>query len=389
MGVSNIDERNWPKSHPWGPRELELLEEALGGNDWSHTSMCREFEAKFARFVGTAYALMVPSGTSAIYLSLLAGGIKPGQEVIIPGITWPSVVYAILKSGGVPRTVDIDPDSFCMSAKTIKRSLNEKTFAILATHLFGSQCEMNDICNLASKNGILVIEDAAQSIGSIQDSRHCGTWGSFGSFSWNDKKVLACGEGGVIVTNDGAAYEELLRLQLILPERDRIPRHVPGTYKVSEFQGAVAIAQLERLERRLAKMAKGAKLLEKIILDQGSQKIAIQKKPDKSDLQSYYNFCLKIDGVEDSSRIIKELSARLGCRVTKPYKPISKISDFKPTREYYDKRIWRNLNETHEICDLAYRSLCLRLPFFVLEAEDTLLVEAARIIVELVEEHTG
>jgi len=351
--------------------------------------MCREFEAKFARFVGTAYALMVPSGTSAIYLSLLAGGIKPGQEVIIPGITWPSVVYAILKSGGVPRTVDIDPDSFCMSAKTIKRSLNEKTFAILVTHLFGSQCEMNDICNLASTNGILVIEDAAQSIGSIQDSRHCGTWGSFGSFSLNDKKVLACGEGGVIVTNDGVAYEELLRLQLILPERDRIPRHVPGTYKVSEFQGAVAIAQLERLERRLAKMAKGAKLLEEIILDQGSQKIAIQKKPDKSDLQSYYNFCLKIDGVEDSSRIIKELSARLGCRVTKPYKPISKISDFKPTREYYDKRIWRNLNETHEICDLAYRSSCLRLPFFVLEAEDTLLVEAARIIVELVEEHTG
>src|SRR5258706_7577803 len=120
-----LEDHAWPRPHVVDQSDIDLLRRALNSDDWSHSDIAREFEEEFAKYVGTQHALLVPNGTSAIYLSLLAAGIKPGQEVIIPGITWPSVVYAILTSGGIPRTVDISLGSLCVDVDTILPALSK------------------------------------------------------------------------------------------------------------------------------------------------------------------------------------------------------------------------------------------------------------------------
>lgn len=347
---------DWPSPHPvYGSLELEYLEAALKQDDWSHSTFASRFEREFASFLGVRHAMLVPNGTSAVHLALLACGVGPGDEVLLPGITWPSVVYAIAKTGATPRTVDIDPNSLCMSARTIEPHLSSSTAAILATHLFGSQCDMEEIAALAEANGVTVIEDAAQSVGSVQSGRSCGTWGAAGAFSFNDRKVLACGEGGCVVTDSDALNASLRELQLIQPERDSVPVRMPGTYKVSEFQAAVACAQLVSLPERLSVMQANATALAQT-LEPGAPHLSLQAQPANTHLQSYFNFCLLLHDI-DAVALQRRLSRRLGLRIPLLYTPLDRVGDFAGEFASTIGRL--------DVCDEAFRST-LRLPHPVL-----------------------
>jgi dTDP-4-amino-4,6-dideoxygalactose transaminase len=360
-----LEDHAWPRPHVIDQSDIDMLRRALSGDNWSHGNICREFEAEFAKYVGARHALLVPNGTSAIYLSLLAAGIKPGQEVIIPGITWPSVVYAVLKSGGIPRTVDISPDNVCMDVNTILPALSKNTFAIIPTHLFGSQCDMQEISNLAAAHNIHVIEDAAQAVGSSQGGKKCGTWGLASAFSLNDRKALSCGEGGCITTNDTKLYKEVSRLQLILPESPSRPHSLPGTYKVSEFQAAVALAQLGKLDAKLCLMESNTSYLDEMFCADAS--IRPQQRPAAVDRQSYCAYCFSVDSIADMTRFRKVLSTKLNFKVSPPYVPLCDVSDFRPVARALDAQTAANLSVRHPNCLAAYHGSS-RFPHYPLQA---------------------
>jgi len=371
----------WPDHHASGDREMELLARALAEPDWSHSNLSNEFEKKFADYIGSRHALLVPSGTMAVYLSLVALGIKEGQEVVIPGITWPSVVYAIIKAGGIPVTVDINRDTLCMDPTSIRSSITSNTFAILATHIFGSQCDMVVLSQIAEEYEVKLVEDAAQSLGGDQAERRCGAWGVTGAFSLNDRKILACGEGGVIVTDNSEVFEELRKLQLIQPVRDGRPRSLPGTYKVSEFQAAVAIAQLERLDAKLQRMAKSADTLTSIIAS--CEGVSVQNKPVTVGVQSYYNYCILYRGPFDVDHLRVELSRKLNLKVSAPYRPISDITDLDPSFRKLPTRAIMGLRTIHQHCQEAYFRTCIRLPNFSLLATQDEVEEMGRVILDV------
>lgn len=376
-------EWDWPSPHAVEGKELSYLKEALRESDWSHTHLCVLFEKRFASFLGVRHAMLVPSGTAAVYLALVATGIQKGQEVIIPGITWPSVVYAILQAGGIPRTVDISRDSLCMTGREVESAINGNTFAVLATHLFGSQCDMREICTVAMRHNIHVIEDAAQSIGSVQAGTSCGSWGLAGAFSFNDRKVLACGEGGCVVTNSDHVNEELRRLQLILPERDSLPSSVPGTYKVSEFQAAVALAQLESLPERLRRMANGAEMLTSHLWS-AEPRLTKQAQPPDVDIQSYFNYGMNVMGTS-SEVLAQKLSDATGLRVVRPYTPLWQVSDFEPLKR--DRRVVSaGFFSALPTCEYVYRTGHLRLPHPVLLAKESTITRLGTTIVECLDD---
>lgn len=389
MQVGNLidlTEHDWPNPHSTDFTERRFLDSALESPDWSHTEFCSEFEKQFSRFVGSKHAMLVPSGTAAVYLALVASGLRSGQEVILPGITWPSVVYAIVKAGGIPKTIDISEKSLCIEPNKIGQAITEKTFGVLATHLFGSQCDMDAINAQARKHDITVIEDAAQSIGSVQNSKHCGTWGKVGAFSLNDRKVLACGEGGCIVTDDDQIYEELKRLQLIQPERESVPFALPGTYKVSEFQAAVALGQLEKLEAKLKLIAKRAQFLENEITALSDGVLAVQERPNSVDVQSFYSFAVNVVRKLDISLFRNELSKKINLKVSAPYKPLSEISDLVPSRNNLRPLVLENLGIQQKNCHTAYGQTCFRLPYHALLEEEDVLASVAGKMVETVAE---
>ncbi len=314
-------------------------------------------------------------------MTLVAAGIEPGQEVILPGITWPSVVYAIIKAGGVPRTVDISAGSLCLTAEAVEEAITERTFAVLATHLFGSQCDMEALCEVAARHRVLVIEDAAQAVGAVQRGRSCGTWGLAGAFSLNDKKVLACGEGGVIVTDDNELMDELRIHQLILPERANVPATVPGTYKISEFQAAVGLGQLEKLPVRLEIMHRNADRLAEVLATRTAL-ISRQAVPPGVTTHTLYNFCFNVEGPR-TPLFRHRLSEELGLRVSLPYRPLREITDFHPSSQPLDQASRQNLDLRHPNCEDAYRERTLRLPHYVLRSNLATIDRLAHTIVDL------
>ena len=207
------------------------------------------FEKDFATFCQTAEAIGVSSGTSALHLSLLAAGVGPGDEVITVPFTFVATVAASEYAGAKPVFVDIEPTYFTMDPEKIERAITPRTKAIVPVHLYGQPADMDSICEVANRHGLVVIEDACQSHGSEYKGRRCGSMGLLGCFSFYPGKNLgAYGEGGAIVTNDAtlAAKARLLRSW---GEETRYEHKYRGfNYRMDGLQGAVLGVKLKHLD---------------------------------------------------------------------------------------------------------------------------------------------
>ncbi|MCB8823002.1 DegT/DnrJ/EryC1/StrS family aminotransferase [Microvirga rosea] len=184
------------------PLEKAVLA-ALRSCDYVLGEPVGRFEASFAEYCGSLEAISVSSGTSALHLALLAAGVQPGDEVITVPMTFVASVAAILYAGGQPILVDVDPSTFTMDPKAFEAAITSRTRVVLPVHLHGRLANMGEICEIASRHGVTVIEDAAQAHGAERNGRKAGTFGTMGCFSFYPGKNLgACGEGGAIVTDD-------------------------------------------------------------------------------------------------------------------------------------------------------------------------------------------
>ena len=171
-----------------------------------------KFEEEFASYVGSKYCIAVSSGTSALHLSLLSLGIKPGDEVITVSHTFRATVAAIEYCGATPIYVDIDPETFTMNASQLEGKINNKTKCILPVHLYGNMANMPEIIKIADSHNIPILEDCSQAHGSRLNNKHAGTFGSLGTFSFYPGKGLgALGDAGCIVTDDEELYKWLCK----------------------------------------------------------------------------------------------------------------------------------------------------------------------------------
>lgn len=239
----------------------------------NYLGMVEKFEKGLAKRMKVKNAVAVTSGTAAVVVALKAAGIGPGDKVIVPSITFVATAGAVICAGAVPVFADVD-DTMHIDPKKLENVVDKYTKAIITVPLAGAPCQIDEIMAFAKAHNLMVIEDVAQSMGSSYKGKAMGTWGDVGTYSLQMNKILTTGEGGAVVSDNDVLYERAVRYhdqgQLrIDPARSADPALTfPGqNYRMSEITGAVANAQLERLDYIINGMKKTKKILKEELKD--------------------------------------------------------------------------------------------------------------------------
>lgn len=233
-----------------GPSEAQYVLRAMADNHVSSASPpVAMFESAFAARMNTPYAVATSSGGAAIFMTLKALGIKAGDEIILPTFSMIACSAAVVHCGASPVFVDSAATSPNVDVSKIEESITHRTRGILAVHLYGQPCDMDSLVDIAHRRGLLLIEDAAQSVGATYRGRPVGTLGTAGCFSFYANKIITSGDGGMVVTADPALAEQLTRIRAY--DFDDQHHYVhgphPWNFKLSGLQAALGLAQLQRL----------------------------------------------------------------------------------------------------------------------------------------------
>lgn len=232
-----------------GKVERENLLEVLDSGRFLQGPVVKEFENKWANYVDTEYAIATTNGTTALQLSLKTLGLEPGDEVIVPSLTFGSTATAVVHQGGVPVFADIDRDIYTIDHTDLERCITERTVGIIPVHMYGHPAEMDEIMSFANDNDLFVIEDAAQAHGAEYKETPVGGIGDVGIYSFYATKNITTGEGGIITTDEENIAKELRLLRSHgMKNRDE---HVTlgYNYRMSELNAAIGTAQINRLEQ--------------------------------------------------------------------------------------------------------------------------------------------
>tara|TARA_Y100000588_G_scaffold390348_1_gene495538 strand:- start:185 stop:1321 length:1137 start_codon:yes stop_codon:yes gene_type:complete len=244
-----------------GEREVAAVSEVLLSGRYVQGPKVAEFEGAFADYVGAEHGVAVATGTAALHISLAAYGIGPGDEVIVPPLTFFSTVTSVLHQNAIPIFADIQDDNYCLDPSDVARCITDRTKAIIPVHLYGHPAEMDKLMMVAEEYGLLVIEDCAQAHGAKYHGSRVGSIGQAGCFSFYATKNMTTGEGGIIVTDD----EDIAnRCRLIRSHgmSDRDTHAILGfNYRMTDMAGAMGIVQLDRLDELNALRVKNSEYL--------------------------------------------------------------------------------------------------------------------------------
>lgn len=272
----------------------------------------KQFEEEFSRRYGVGYVRALASGTAAVHTAVAAIDPEPGDEIITTPITDMGAIAAILYQTAIPVFADVDPLTYNVTAETIAKRITPRTRAIIVTHLFGNPCDMGPIQQLASSHDLPVIEDAAQAFFAEYRGERVGTIGDIGCFSLQQGKHMTTGEGGMVVSS-GQEYNR--RMTLFVDKAwgygDPNPDHyfLAPNYRMTELQGAVAAAQVEKLERVVAARRKTASLMDHLIGEVPGVETPAVTPQGK---HVYWKYCLRIDpgrirgGVDAFGKALKD-----------------------------------------------------------------------------------
>ncbi|OOF01928.1 aminotransferase class I/II-fold pyridoxal phosphate-dependent enzyme [Salinivibrio sp. MA607] len=322
-----------------------VLEPLLGGNELEYITKCittnwissqgkyvTEFENSIKNYTGSEYVLSVSNGTVALHLSLVSLGVGPGDEVIVPDITFGATLNAVILAGAKPVIVDVNEDDWNICTHQINKNINKKTKAIMPVHIYGVPCNMKEIINIAEDNGLLVIEDCAEALGSTIDNKHVGTFGNAGTFSFFGNKVITCGEGGAVIFRDEGIYNraKILRDHGMTPGKRYWHECVGFNYRLTNLQAAVGCAQFEQLSSFREKRMKIFSWYKKYLLNSGYFDV---QKVDKNHDQSYWLFTAILkDSISIDRDSLSDKLAKRGIDTRPVFYPMSQLPAFQSYR---------------------------------------------------------
>lgn len=289
---------------------LSELKEVLENSSFILGPKVQAFEEAFAKYCGAKYARGVNSGTTALHMALLAMGIGPGDEVIVPAMTFVATAEAVRYCGATPVFADIDPARYTLSPHAIEAALTSRTKAIIPVHLYGLMADMPAICAIAQKHGLKVLEDAAQAHGAELDGKRAGQWGDAACFSFYPGKNLgACGEGGAIVTND-PKIDEQVRILRDWGQEGKY-NHVRQGFnaRMDGFQGAMLGVKLKYIEEWTeARRALAARYNE---LFADIPEVTVQASPDDC-RHVYHVYAVSMDNRDAFQHALSEAGIQTG-----------------------------------------------------------------------------
>ncbi len=291
--IKNFPVPGWP---PLYPETEQRLLEVYRSSVWSFNGPAeREFDRLFAEYHTANYCIFMVNGTVTLESALTALGVGPGDEVIVPAHTWMATGLAPVYVGATPVIVDIQPDTLCMDPKAFEAAITPRTKAVIPVHLFGSMADMDEICAIAKKHGIYVIEDCAHAHGARWNDRGAGSIGDIGSFSFQQSKLMTSGEGGCCLTNSAELFEKLNRIKHIgypldIPQGGKATPPEVGmmchNYRGTEFQAAILTGQLAHLKENTQFREDNAEYLRQRI--DAMPGVRMQSRGRKATTQSFY-----------------------------------------------------------------------------------------------------
>ena len=252
----------FPAYEPWISKDdKKIVDKALSQSMLTLGPQLEKFESDFCKYSNSKYAIAVSNCTAALHLSLMALGIKKNDEVIIPDLTFVADANAVLACNAKPVIADINKENFFLSISNIKKNITKKTKVIIPVHIYGQVCNIDEILDIAKDNNLKVIEDCAHAVGTFHKSKHVGTLGSTGCFSFYPTKNITTAEGGMVITNSKQIAEKVRQLRshgMTKSLQNRYSSEYPWifdilqpgyNYRLDEIRAALGITQLKRIKK--------------------------------------------------------------------------------------------------------------------------------------------
>jgi perosamine synthetase len=311
-----VNDKHIPVLQPSiGQEEIDAVAEVMRSGWLGLGPRTEQFEKQFASFAGSRFMVAMNSGTAALHLAMDALGIGPGDEVIVPPITFISTVHAVSYVGATPVFADVEPDTMNISASDIERKITDRTKAIIVVHLAGHPCDMDAIHAIARERGIHVVEDAAHACGADYKGRRIGSISELTCFSFHAVKNLTCGEGGGITCNQDWFARRLREKRWVGISRDTWIRsssekvyawqyfveHVGYKYHMSDTQAAIGIVQLGKLDKLNGRRVEVANAYLQQLADLDWIELPVEKPYAQS---SWHLFQIKLPNEEARDRLI-------------------------------------------------------------------------------------
>ena len=347
----------FPAYEPWISNDDKLIvNKTLGQSMLTLGPQLEKFERSFCKYTKSKYAIAVSNGTAALHLSLKALGIKEHDEVIIPDLTFVADASAILASNAKPVIVDINKNNFFLSISNLKKNITKRTKAIIPVHIYGQVCNIAEVLDVARNNNLKIIEDCAHAVGTFYNSKHVGTLGDTGCFSFYPTKNITTAEGGMVTTNSKKIAEKIRQLRSHGMSRSLKSRYSSGypwifditepgyNYRLDEIRAALGISQLKRI-KKINQLRKNAAFYYNSKLQNIPGIILPDMVNDKT--HSYHLYTIRVTKLFKLSRnqLFKKLK-QAGIRTTVYWMPIHKytafrkfanLSDVKNTSKIYNE----------------------------------------------------
>ena len=342
-----------PYFRPWITNEDKKEVKKVLDQRWlTNGPILKKFEAEFSKFQKTKFSLGVSSATHGLHLCLKAIGIKPGDEVIVPTMTFAATADVVTYCGAKPVLVDIDEDTLNISTSAILDKINKKTKAIIPVHYGGQSCDMDKIQSIANKFKLKIVEDCAHALGSTYNGKKCGSIGDISCFSFYPTKIITTGEGGMITTNSSGLVKKVNLL------RSHGMNHLPTkreksalwnydivdlgyNYRLDEIRATLGLSQLKKIQLMNKKRRNAFKYYNKFLKNIPGVSIPSEKDLNNHACHLYVLRILKNKFPISRNQLFKKLLSA-GIRTTVHYKPLNKFLIYRKLGLTRDKLVNSN-----------------------------------------------
>lgn len=335
-------------------REREYVLDCIDST-WisSNGKYITQFEESFAKFCGTKHAIATNNGTTALHLALIGMGLQPGDEVLIPTVTYIATANAVRYCGATPVLVDVCPTTMNIDPADLSRHVTAKTKGIIPVHLYGHPAEMGPIMEFAQKHNLFVVEDAAEAHGAEYNGQKVGTFGDCSIFSFFGNKIVTTGEGGMVTTDDDALAEKLrlYRGQGMDPKRRYWFEVVGYNYRMTNIQAAIGLAQMENIEQALSDRSQLARWYDEALAPLRASIILPEQASWAKQVYWMYNIFL-CEGNESQRDAVMIALNDLGIETRPVFYPMHILPPYKQSSTFPIADLWaqRGINlPTHQM----------------------------------------